>query len=122
MVDFTKPTVADMAANNPGSDMGTTSNLHDVDWDDEDLYWRGEYHRRPYARADRGYEHYRAAYQYGAAAASKQAGKESGWHRVERELEGGWESARQGSTAAWDEVRDAVRDAWERVTGRFPTS
>jgi hypothetical protein len=119
MVDFTKPTVADMAADNPGSEMGTTGRVTEIAWGDEDLYWRGEYHRRPYARADRGYDHYRAAYQYGTTAAQRQPGAEGGWHGVESHLATGWENARQGSSAAWEEIRDAVRDAWERVRGRL---
>ena len=36
------------------------------DSDTEDAYWQSAYPERPYARADRSYEYYRAAYRYGA--------------------------------------------------------
>ena len=122
MADFTRNTVADMAAGNPGINMGTTGSMHDLEWGadrewpSDDAHWRSNYHTRPYAAADRGYEHYRPAYQYGSAAATRYAGRE--WDDVEPELERGWDSARGHSKTAWAEAKDAVRDAWDRVRGR----
>jgi hypothetical protein len=124
MADFTKNTVADMAAANPGINMGTTGSLHDVDWGTEglgfseadDAHWRSNYHTRPYAVADRGYEHYRPAYRYGATSAGRYEGRE--WDDVESELERGWDSARGHSQSAWADLKGAARDAWDRARGR----
>ena len=125
MADFTRNSAADIVAGNPGINMGTSGSLHEIDWGTEglgaafsetdDAHWRERYHTRPYASADRGYEHYRPAYRYGAAAASRHAGRE--WADVEGDLERGWDSARGHSTSAWGEVKDAARDAWDRVRG-----
>ena len=120
MADFTRSTAADMAADNPGLNMGTTGSLHDVAWGTEGFadaaHWRERYHTRPYAQGDRGYEYYRPAYRYGAHAAGEHAGRE--WDEVEGELERGWSSARGHSKSAWHEVKGAARDAWDRVRGR----
>jgi hypothetical protein len=120
MADFTRNSAADIAAGNPGINMGTTGSLHDIDWGTEgfadDAHWRERYHTRPYAQADRGYEHYRPAYRYGAHSAAQHAGRE--WDDVEPELERGWTAARGHSKSAWHEVKDAAHDAWDRVRGR----
>jgi hypothetical protein len=120
MADFTRNSAADIAAGNPGINMGTTGSLHDVDWGTDgfadDAHWRASYHTRPYVRADRGYEHYRTAYRYGAHSATQHAGRE--WDDVEPELERGWDAARGHSKSAWLDVKDAARDAWDRVRGR----
>ena len=124
MADFTKNSVADMAAANPGINMGTTGSMRDTDyasddlWDAHDAHWRERYATRPYVQADRGYEHYRHAYRYGHGAAATHRGRE--WHEVEGDLERGWHSARGESSSAWHEVKDAVRDAWDRVRGYGP--
>jgi hypothetical protein len=121
MADFTKNSVADMAAANPGINMGTTGSLHDVQWGTEewgavDAHWRESFHTRPYVHADRGYEYYQPAYRYGTVAATRHAGRQ--WNDVEGDLERGWNEARGESKSAWHEVKDAVRDAWDRVRGR----
>lgn len=109
MADFTKKTVADMAAGNPGIDMGTTGRVHEIDWDD---YWRDSYPTRSYARADRPYEYYRPAFKYGHESAFLYGGRT--WDdEVEHDLARGWEQARGESTCTWSEARDAVRDAYE---------
>lgn len=85
------------------------------DWETEDAYWQSAYPARPYARADRGYEYYRAAYRYGTERATKWRDRE--WADAERELREGWPSDDQTSTP-WEEMRDAVRDAWDHIRGR----
>jgi hypothetical protein len=120
VTDFSRKTVSDMAANNPGSEMGTTSSLHDIAWDDEELFWRGEYARRPYVRADRGFAHYEPAFRYGTTAATRYRGRS--WKDMEGELAAGWGRARGSAETGWDEIKGAVRDAWDRVTGRFGSS
>ena len=122
MADFTKNSVADMAAGNPGINMGTSGSMRDTDyysddlWTQHDAHWRANFSSRPYATADRGYEHYQPAYRYGHGSAVRHQGRE--WTEVERDLEHGWESARGTTGSTWHEAKDAVRDAWERVRGQ----
>ena len=85
------------------------------DWETEDAYWQSAYPARPYARADRGFEYYRAAYRYGAERATIWHDRE--WKNAERDLREGWHSAADAS-GSWEEMRDAVRDAWDHVRGR----
>ena len=125
MADFTRDTVADMAAGNPGINMGTSGSMRDVDehadeWAPQERHWREHYASRPYVQGDRGYEHYHDAYRYGAASAMRHRGRE--WHDVEPELERGWADARGVSRSTWGEMKDAARDAWDRARGRERTS
>lgn len=126
MADFSKNTVADMAAGNPGVNMGTSGSMRDLDeyadadWAPHERHWREHYASRPYALADRGYEHYHDAYRYGAASASAARHRDREWHEVEDDLERGWDAARGRSRSAWAEMKDAVRDAWDRVRGGEP--
>jgi hypothetical protein len=85
------------------------------DWDTEDAYWQSAYPERHYARADRSYEYYRAAYRHGAEGAIRWRGRE--WSDTEHRLRADWLASEHG-TLPWEEVRDAIRDAWDRVRGR----
>ena len=93
---------------------GNVGNL--ADWDSEDSYWRSNWSTRPYAAADRGYEHYQPAYRYGYETGSQHRGRQ--WDEVEPELRSGWDRYEGRGTSAWENVKDAVRDAWHRVTSR----
>ena len=84
-------------------------------WDDEDLYWRGNYSTRPYA-ADRDYETLRPGYRYGYESAGRYAGRN--WTDVEKDLERDWDNYSHRGKSTWQQVKDAARDAWDRVTGR----
>jgi hypothetical protein len=86
------------------------------DWDTEDAYWQSAYTERPYARADRGFDYYRAAYRFGTQCATLWRQRE--WAEAERSLHDAWAATAGTVHAAWDEVRDAVRDAWDHVRGR----
>ncbi|HEU4564608.1 MAG TPA: hypothetical protein VFS05_08165 [Gemmatimonadaceae bacterium] len=88
--------------------------------DAEDAFWREEYARRPYATADRGWEHYRPAYRLGREAARRHRGRD--WPEVEPLLEREWKENAAASTSriAWHEARLAVRDAWDRELARYP--
>jgi len=79
----------------------------------EDEHWRENYASRPYAKADRKYEEYRPAYQYGWESWKKNRGRS--YDEVEPELERGWVGARGTSGLEWPEARHATRDAWKRV-------
>ena len=112
MADFTKDSAADIAAGNPGINMGTSGSMREVDWGTEDAYWRQEYATRPYAKADRDYDHYAPAYRYGAESRARHAGRS--WEEAEPELERGWHAYRGSTQTAWAEIKDAVRDAFHR--------
>lgn len=86
-----------------------------ADWEAEDAYWQSAYPERPYARADRGYEYYRAAYRFGVEAAMRSPDR--AWHEVERALRDHWALEHDSPNGAWAEMRDAVRDAWDHVRG-----
>ena len=116
MADFTKNSIADMAQDKPDINFGTSGSMHEIDWPMEDEYWQANYHTRPYARADRGYDYYRTAYRYGAESAGRFAGKD--WNSVEPDLESGWSAYRADAKSTWQDIKDAVRDGWDRVTGR----
>lgn len=84
----------------------------------EDDYWRENYLSRPYAAADRPYDHYRPAYRYGWESRARHAGR--GWEEAEAELERGWDDYRGDSALAWADARHAARDAWHRVERALP--
>ena len=113
---FDDQSVADRFANRATSDFGTSGSMHEIDWGTEDAYWQENYASRPYARADRGFEHYRPAYRYGAESAMRFRGRS--WDDAEPEMLRGWDAARGETGSQWEDVKHAVRDAWDRVTGR----
>ena len=85
------------------------------DRETEDAYWQSAYPARPYARADRSYEYYRAAYRFGAEIAVRRAGEE--WAEAEPSVRRSW-LASDEATHGWEEMRPAIRDAWDHVRGR----
>jgi hypothetical protein len=103
---------ADVPATNVEASLATLG----PDWDTEDAYWQSAYPERPYARADRTFEYYRAAYRFGAQCATLWRQRE--WKDAERALGDAWAATAGTVNAAWDEMKDAVRDAWEHVRGR----
>ncbi len=104
------------AADMPTVSLESTPAATGPDWEAEDAYWQSAYPERPYARADRGYEYYRAAYRFGVEAAIRLSARS--WQEVERALRRRVALEQGDSTAAaWAEVRDAVRDAWQHVRG-----
>jgi hypothetical protein len=107
-----RDTAADVAAISTPASLVTLG----PDWETEDAYWQSAYPERPYARADRSYEYYRAAYRFGAERAARWRGRE--WSEVERDLRRDWSASDEGSAAMWEEMKDAVRDAWDHVHGR----
>lgn len=80
----------------------------------EDAYWRENYHTRPYASADRGYEYYQPAYRYGWESRARYGDRQ--WDEVESDLQREWK-ATAPTKMEWNEARSAVRDAWHRPVG-----
>lgn len=88
------------------------------DWSIDDAYWQSNYPSRPYASADRSYEHYRPAYRYGFESAGLHRGRD--WNEVEPSLRSGWdryEHRDASHKSTWDEIKDAAKDAWDHVRG-----
>lgn len=79
----------------------------------EDAYWRENYHTRPYATADRDYEYYRPAFEYGWESRARYP--ERDYDAAEGELRAGWEERRGDSRMSWEDARLPARDAWERI-------
>ena len=104
------------AAEIPTVNLESSIALLGSDWATEDAYWQSAYPERLYARADRSYEYYRAAYRYGAERAAACKGRE--WSDAERELREGWEAMAGGESCSWEEMADAIHDAWDHVRGR----
>lgn len=93
-----------------------------VNHEEEDSYWRENYGSRPYATADRSYEHYRPAYQYGWESRARMGNRS--YDEVEPELERNWDTYRTQDTSrtnlGWSDARHATRDAWHRIERRIP--
>ena len=97
---------------------GSSSSGGAPDWSTDDAFWQSNYSTRPYASADRSYDHYRPAYRYGFESARLHRGRE--WGDVEANLRSGWdryEHRDASHQSTWDEIKDAARDAWDRVRG-----
>ena len=100
----------------PAINLATSMATLGPDWETEDAYWQSAYPERPYARADRSYEYYRAAYRLGAERAAQWRGRD--WSSAERALRDAWTAMPDADDRPWETMRDAVRDAWDRVRGR----
>ena len=104
-------------ANRSERDLSTgTAGTGAFDWGSEERYWRDNWSTRPYAHADRTFDYYRPAYQYGVESATRYRGRD--WNDVESDLRSGWDRFEHRSQNTWDNIKDAVRDAWTRVTNR----
>jgi phage tail tape-measure protein len=85
----------------------------------EDAYWRENYRNRPYATANRSYDDYKPAYQYGWESKAKYGNKT--WNDAEPELGRNWNDYNKGAArTTWDEAKLATRDAWHRVEDHIP--
>jgi hypothetical protein len=80
---------------------------------EEDRFWRENYRTRPYTDAERDYEHYRPAYQFGWEARARHADRS--WEEVESDLALDWPRQCGDSRLAWTDAHPAARDAWQRI-------
>ena len=99
---------------NPTQGFGATP--AQLDWGNEEQYWRNNWNTRSYAAADRGFDYYRPGYRYGFESAQRHRGK--AWNDVENDLSTGWDRYEHRGESTWENVKHAVRDAWDRVTNR----
>jgi hypothetical protein len=91
------------------------------DWSNEERYWRDNFSSRPYASADRGFEHYQPGYRYGYESAHRAGGRS--FDESENDLRAGWDryEHRGSNRSTWEEIKHSVKDAWDRVTGSGPS-
>src|SRR5690349_20016673 len=76
-------------ANRDNLNPGTSTSGLGSDWLTEEQYWRTNWTNRPYATADRGFDYYRPAYQYGYESAKRYRGRD--WYDVDSDLRSGWD-------------------------------
>ena len=90
-----------------------------INWNDEDTYWRQNFRTRPYASSGANdYNVYQPGYRYGYEAANRYSGRQ--WSDVEADLATEWNTYEHRGASTWEQVKDAVRDAWDRMMGRHP--
>ena len=96
-------------------DQNNRTNARDIDWNQEDAYWREQHQKQSYADKSCSYEDYAPAYRVGVEGAGKYGDKS--YDEVEESLATDYEHAEPGSSLPWDTVRPAVRAAWDRLSG-----
>ncbi len=86
----------------------------EYDPEEEDAYWRGNFHTRGYVEEGTNYEDYRPAYEYGWE--SRVLYPDRRFEDVEPDLQIGWKWTQ--ARMDWEQARPAVRDAWDRIEVR----
>jgi hypothetical protein len=87
-----------------------------TDWGRDRSWWMANYSNRPYVSADRLFDDYEPAYQFGYESANKYRGRH--WDNIEPHLRTDWDNYERRGTSTWESAKDAVRDAWDKVTGK----
>jgi hypothetical protein len=98
----------------------------------EDAYWRHEYPRREYYRAEVTYDDIQPAYRHGWEARSRYMDRS--WDEVQEQVRREWESQRVERSSdrpadrpsdvvdrpigTWEDAQRPIRDAWDRVDQR----
>jgi hypothetical protein len=82
----------------------------------EEAYWREQYRREPYYRADRDFESWAPAYQVGYEGRMRYGGRP--FDELDADLQQDYLRLR-GNDMPWDEVRPATRAAWDRLDRRI---
>jgi len=90
----------------------------DLDPVAEGDYWRENYRRRPYYRAEKPYERFEPGYRFGWESAADLEFQDRDFTDVEAELAGRWQARRAPGAPGWIDVREPARDAWDRVRRR----
>ncbi|HEX2721775.1 MAG TPA: hypothetical protein VHM24_02575 [Gemmatimonadaceae bacterium] len=102
--------------NDVGMPLSTSGGTVTGDWNRDRSWWQDNYHTRPYATADRGFDDYEPAYRFGYGSASRYHGKS--WNEVEPHLRSDWDRFEGRGQSTWENMKDAVRDAWDNITGK----
>ena len=105
-----------MANRDTNPTQGFSATDRQLDWANEETYWRDNWKTRPYVTADRGFDYYQPGYRYGVESATRFQGRQ--WNDAESDLRTGCDRYEYRGQSTWENVKDAVRDAWDRVRGR----
>ena len=81
----------------------------------EEMYWRDQHAKQPYAHKDYGYEHYELAYRTGIRAAQEHTGRQ--FEEIESDLALNYEKNKGDTALPWDQARPAVKAAWDKIGG-----
>lgn len=81
-------------------------------------HFESSYRDRPYYSAERDWNDYQPAYQYGYDTYSAYRGQR--FDDIEDQLQRDWDTTRGSSRLAWGEARDAVRDGWHHIERALP--
>ncbi|QYR52886.1 glycine zipper domain-containing protein [Lysobacter soyae] len=81
-------------------------------------HFETSYNKADYYTADRDWNDYRPAYQYGYDTYGQYQGKR--FEDVENDLERNWDATKANSRLAWAEARGAVRDGWHYIERAMP--
>lgn len=84
----------------------------------EEAYWRENYKKESYVKAEHSYDEYAPAYRTGYENRAKYAGKT--FEEAEGDLRTDYERTRANSRLEWDDARNASRAAWHRVERVIP--
>jgi hypothetical protein len=85
-----------------------------IDLTKEEIYWREQHPKQPYAKKEVPFERYAAAYRTGAEAAHKYPGK--GFLEIEDDVVLDYQRHRIGAALPWDHARHAVHAAWAKLS------
>jgi hypothetical protein len=95
---------------------GIDSDAFTSDWNRDRGWWMANYANRPYVSADRRFEDYEPAYQFGYESARKYRGRN--WSDIEPHLSTDWQTYEHRGRHTWEHMKDAAHDAWDKVTGK----
>ena len=83
-------------------------------------HFKNEYRNTPYYSADKEWNDYEPAYQYGYETYGQHRGKR--FEDAEPELQRDWDKTRAQSNSRleWNDAKHAVRDGWHHIERRLP--
>lgn len=81
-------------------------------------HFETNYNKADYYTAERDWNDYKPAYQYGYDTYGQYQGKR--FEDVENTLEQNWDATKANSRLAWNEARGAVRDGWHYIERALP--
>lgn len=121
VLQFSRGAEMDNLAKGNTSDIGlggstTGAGTFTGDWNSDQSWWRENFRDRPYVVADRVFEYYEPAYEFGYLSANRYRGRK--FEDIEPTLRTDFDRFEGRGESTWDNMKDAVRDAWDKVTGK----
>lgn len=90
-----------------------------LDRKDYDKHFQDNFRSAPYYQAERTWDDYGPAYEYGYASKTG-THRDRNFNDSENDLERGWEQTKANSRLAWSEAKEAVRDGWHAIERGLP--